>query len=157
MKTLSRPAVGVAVCMLALAASGAVAQSRAAASVQARQANFKQMGGAFKAINDELKKDAPDPAVLRTNAAKMSALAGQLPTWFPRGTGPEAGVKTGAKPEAWSDPKAFAEAASALRVQTTKLAAVGGGADLDAFRAQVRPTGGTCKGCHDKFRLEEKR
>ena len=148
-------AIGAAVALAAV--GGAVAQSKAASTIQARQANFKQLGGAFKAINDELKKDQPDPAVLKVNSAKMKTLAAQLPRWFPKGTGAEAGVKTGAKPDIWSDPNGFSEVARALQTQTSKLAALGANSDLDAFKAQVRPTGGSCKGCHDKFRIEEKR
>jgi cytochrome c556 len=128
-----------------------------AAVVQGRQESLKQLGGAFKAINDELKKDAPDAALLRANSAKMSRLSAQLPRWFPKGSGAEAGVKTAAKPEIWSDPSGFAEAAKALQAQTARFAQLSAGGDLNAFRSQVRPTGGACKGCHDKFRVEEKK
>jgi len=152
-----RTAAFAAAAVAILATGAALAQSKAAASVQARQASFKQLGGAFKAINDELKKDAPDPTVLRANSARMNTLAGQLPTWFPKGSGAEAGVKTGARPEIWSDPKGFAEAAKAVQAQTGRLAQLGAGDDIAAFKAQVRPVGGACKGCHDKYRIEEKK
>jgi len=156
LKRPSKPAA-VAAAIALVACGAAVAQSRAAATIQARQASLKQLGGAFKAINDELKKDAPDPAVLRANSARMSTLASRLPTWFPTGSGAEAGLKTGAKPEIWSDPNGFADATKALQGQTGRLAQLGAGGDLAAFRAQVRPVGGACKGCHDKYRVEEKK
>jgi len=152
-----RTAALAAAAVAILATGAALAQSKAAASVQARQTSFKQLGGAFKAINDELKKDAPDPTVLRANSARMNTLAGQLPTWFPKGSGAEAGVKTGARPEIWSDPKGFAEAARAAQAQTGRLAQLGAGGDVAAFKVQVRPVGGACKGCHDKYRIEEKK
>ena len=154
-RPLKLAAVAVAIALVACGA--AVAQSRAAATIQARQASLKQLGGAFKAINDELKKDAPDAALLRANSARMSTLASRLPTWFPQGSGAEVGVKTGAKPEIWSDPKGFADTARALQGQTGRLAELGAGGDLAAFKAQVRPVGGACKGCHDKYRVDEKK
>jgi cytochrome c556 len=92
----------------AVAAGGAWAQTAAAQAVKDRQANFKQLGGAFKALNDQLKSDKPDMAVIKASALKMKALAAQEPTWFPAGSGPEAGVKTAAKPQIWSDAAGFA-------------------------------------------------
>ena len=138
---------------VALAAEGAATPQ--AKAVAARQQSFKQLGGAFKAIMDELKKPDPDQAVLAANARKMNALATQEASWFPRGTGAEAGVKTGAKPEIWSDPQGFAAAVQRLQAETGKLqlAATGG---LEAFQAQARATGGACKNCHDKYRVPEK-
>ena len=144
--------IGLIAAAIATVASVSVAATSGAEAVAARQANFKQLGGAFGGINAELKKDAPDLALIRTNAAKMNALASQEPTWFPAGSGPEAGVKTAAKPEIWSDGKGFAEAIKMLQGQTAKLQQVSEGTDLDALKAQVRATGGACKNCHDQYR-----
>ncbi|HKR87510.1 MAG TPA: cytochrome c [Phenylobacterium sp.] len=154
-------AVAAGVAMIAGAAlahehMGDVPDTPAAKAVVARHQSFKQLGGAFKAIFDELKKDAPDKAVIRANAQKMNALAGQEASWFPKGTGPEAGVKTDAKPEIWSDPKGFAAAVQKLQTETAKLQQVSVGGDVAAIKAQVQATGGACKGCHDKFRVPDK-
>src|SRR5436305_1173064 len=69
----------------------------------ARHNNFKQQGAAFKAINDELKKDSPDVPAISASATKLSTLANQLPSWFPKGSGPESATKTDAKAEVWTD------------------------------------------------------
>jgi cytochrome c556 len=122
-----------------------------------RHENFKQQGAAFKAINDELKKDAPDRAVLTSNAVKLKTLTTQLPSWFPKGSGPESGFKTDAKAEVWSDAAGFAAAVNRLQVETSKLQQVAAAGDMAAIRAQVRATGGACKGCHDKYRVPEKK
>lgn len=140
---------------VALSTGAALAQDNAQAqAVKARQQNFKQLGGAFKAIIDELKKNAPDKAVLTANAQKMNALATQEASWFPRGSGREALVKTSAKPEIWSDPAGFAAAIQRLQGESAKLQLAAGG-DLDAFKLQVRATGGACKNCHDKYRVPD--
>lgn len=135
---------------------GSVPNTPAAKAVVARHHNFKQLGGAFKAIFDEIKKDSPDKAVISTNARKMNALASQEASWFPKGTGPEAGVKTDAKPEIWSDPQGFAAAVKKLQGETAKLQQVSAAGDMAAIKAQVQATGGACKSCHDKFRVPDK-
>ena len=88
--------------------------------------------------------------------ASLGSLATALPTWFPRGSGVEARAKSEAKANIWTDAAGFSAAASASQVQVSKLnqAAISG--NMDAVRAQIRATGGSCKGCHDKYRQEKK-
>ena len=121
----------------------------------ARQAHFKEQNATFKAINDETRKDAPDKAAIAASAAKLKALAVDLPTWFPKGSGPETGLPTAAKPEIWTDADGFAAAAAKLQDETAKLAAVSTGGDMDAIKAQVRATAAACKTCHDKYRTPD--
>jgi cytochrome c556 len=146
----------------ALGAGAALAQQPQAAgkspgaqAVATRQQNFKQLGKAFKGIIDELKKSEPDKAVIAANAAKMNSLAAQEANWFPKGSGPEAGVKTAAKPVIWSDPEGFAAAVKRLQGATPKLQQVAAAGDLSSIKAQVQATGAACKNCHDKFRVPD--
>lgn len=143
-------AAGVAV------ADQAVPDTPGARAVVARQHNYKQLGGAFKALTDELKKDTPDKAVIAANAEKMKGLVDQLPTWYPKGSGPEAHVKTAAKPIIWTDQAEFAAAAARLKDETGKLQQFSVAGDLGPVREQVRAVGGACKNCHDKFRVPDK-
>jgi cytochrome c556 len=142
-----------------LAAGAALAQDPAGApatpggkAVLARQAHYKELNAAFRTINEQLRGDAPDKAALAANAGKMKALAADLPGWFPKGSGPEAGVKTAAKAEIWTDAEGFAAAATKLQADTAKLADAAVGGDLEALKAQARAAGGACKACHDKYR-----
>jgi cytochrome c556 len=121
-------------------------------AVLVRQAHYKDLNAAFRTINEQLRGDTPDKAVLATEAGKMKALAADLPTWFPKGSGPEAGVKTAAKAEIWTDAEGFAAAAAKLEGETAKLSDLATAGDLDAIKAQARVTGGACKNCHDKYR-----
>lgn len=130
--------------------------SPATKAAYARHDNFRKLGGAFKAMNDELKKGEPDKAVVATNAKTVATLAGQLPTWFPRGSGVEARPMSEAKPEIWRDAAGFSTAASNLQAQAIKLNQLAAAGDIDGVKGQVRNTGMTCKGCHDKYRLEKK-
>lgn len=122
----------------------------------ARHHNFKQLGAAFKAINDEARKGSPDQTVLAANAKKMNALAGQMGGWFPKGSGAESGVTTDAKSEIWSDPQAFAAAVQRMQGATGKLQQIAVSGDAAGLKAQVQATGGACKGCHEKFRVPDK-
>jgi cytochrome c556 len=145
-------------CVLAVPA---VALSFAGADIktviETRQQNYKSIGKAFKGINDELKKDAPDTAAIKAEADTMDRLAAQIPTWFPKGSGPEAGIKTRAKPEIWTDPDTFADLARKLQGEVSKLSLTAASGDLTAVRAQVSPVGQACKACHEKFREPEDR
>ena len=149
---------------VSIAAGGALAHdvahmpnTPAGKAVMVRHNNFKQQGAAFKAINDELKKDNPDNALLATNAAKLKGLVNNLPSWFPKGSGPESHLKTDAKPEIWSDAAGFQAAASRLQVEVSKLNQLAVAGDWTAFKGQTRAVGGACKGCHDKYRVPEKK
>jgi len=135
-------------------AGGTVAAVNAKAVIAAREANFKTFGKSMKAINDSLKSDAPDLAAIASNAAAIRGLAPKVVTWFPKGTGPESGVKTEARAEIWTDGAGFAAAARRLEPEAAKLEALARAGDLTGVRAQVRVVGGTCKGCHDKFKAD---
>ncbi len=122
-----------------------------------RHDNFKAQGAAFKAILDELKKDAPDRAVLTANATKLKVSAAALPSWFPKGSGPESGVKTDAKAEVWSDAAGFAAAANKFQAEASTLQQLAAAGDVAGMKTEARAVGGACKGCHDKYRVPEKK
>jgi cytochrome c556 len=148
----------------AIAAGGALAHddkmpanaSPATKAAYARHENFEKMGAAFKGLNDELKKPSPDKAVVAAHAKVVNTQANALPTWFPRGSGAPARPMSEAKNEIWTDAAGFTAAASNLRTEAGKLNAVAAGGDIDAIKAQVRPTFMACKGCHEKYRQEKK-
>lgn len=127
----------------------------AADSVKARQQHFKELGGAAKAIGDQFKSGSPDAAIVKAQAAKLSQLAATLPTWFPAGTGPEAGVKTRALPVIWTDGPGFSAAAKNLAVETAKLNALASAGDVAGAGAQMQAVGAACGGCHKKYRGPE--
>jgi len=89
----------------------AAAQTRSPADlIRERQAHYKQMGGAMKGLYDQLHSDTPSLDAIRQSSRTVVTFAPQLLRWFPRGTGPEAGVRTRALPEIWSDNQNFRRA-----------------------------------------------
>jgi cytochrome c556 len=141
---------------LAMTSAATAQDSPGQTAQKARHEHFKDMGKAFKALNDQAKTDAPDPAVVKASAAKVHLASTQLVSWFTPGSGPGDGVKGDAKPEAFSDRAGFIAAADAFKAQAAKLETVADGPmDLAALRAQARATGGACKACHDKYRVPD--
>jgi len=155
--SFKRPLGLALVLVMGLAAGGtALAAVVDAAKVEHdRHENFHKIGAAFKAVNDQLKADKPDAAVIATQAGIVHGLAPQIPTWFPAGSGPETGVKTRAKAEIWADKAGFATAAKGLEAESAKLQTIARGGDIEAIKGQFKATGGACKTCHDKFRGPE--
>jgi cytochrome c556 len=121
-------------------------------ALTARQAHFRELNAAFRAINDELKKDAPDKAALASGASRLRASAAALPAWFPKGSGPETGLKTAAKAEIRTDAEGFAAATTQLQTETAKLEQAAMTADPDALKAPARAVGAACGACHAKYR-----
>lgn len=123
--------------------------------IEGRQANLRDLGAAFKAIADELKKSAPALPVIRQYASQIDNLAQQQHFWFPPGSGPESEIETDAKPEIWTRTKEFADAQVALIDESARLRQLAAAGDIDAIKSQYRLVGKACKGCHDAFREEE--
>jgi cytochrome c556 len=139
---------------LVIGAAGVAAAADMASVIQARQAHYKQLGAASKGIFDELNKPAPSVAVIQGFAKTIDTLAPQIPTWFPKGSGPEAGVKTHAKPEIWSNPSGFAQAASAFAAEAHHFDQVAQTGDINATRAEFASLGKACGNCHSQFRAK---
>jgi cytochrome c556 len=136
----------------------AIAQTPArtpAQLIQNRQAGYKQINVAFRAVLEQSRAGEPDLAAIRQHAAVIARLAPQVSGWFPRGTGPETGVRTRAKAEIWTNPDAFRSSSVNLVVAARRLDAAARGNDIAAIRAAFQALGRTCSGCHDQFRGPE--
>jgi cytochrome c556 len=139
----------------ALAGATIAVAATPAQLIGARQQSYKNIGKANKAIMDELKKSNPSVPVIQVNATILNNLARKIPNWFPRGTGPEAGVKTAALPIIWQQPAEFKKAAANLAGATQALSAAASKGNIDAIRAAVPAVGNACKTCHQTYRAKE--
>ena len=128
-----------------------------AAVLKEREENFEGIGDAFKAIRGEMEKDAPDFALIATNATDINTRAKLIETHFPAGTSVDDGVKTEALATIWQKPEEFKAASQKLIDESAKLAELAKGGDKAAVGAQAMAMGGACKGCHDQFRLDDKK
>lgn len=124
-------------------------------TISDRQANFKVIGKSFKGMLDEGRKPAPDIAVYRANADALAKAAARISGYFPKGTGPEAGVKTTALPVIWQKNAEFKASATKLVDASKKLSAAAKSGNVEATKAALMGLGPNCKGCHDQFRAKD--
>ncbi|SNS30752.1 Cytochrome c556 [Sphingomonas laterariae] len=123
-----------------------------AAAVKARKANYKEIGGAFKTINDEVKTGSPDIATIRPLARDIANRAAGQMKWFPKGSGPESGEKTRAKATIWTDMAGFNRAHTGFVTAANNLnTAIASGNAGQIAQAQ-KVLGNSCKTCHDRYR-----
>lgn len=148
------PASLVAACLLAACGEKIETDPAIAKVMDERHEGFETIGEAFKTINDTLKAGGSLNEELVQAAQVINAHAQQVEAWFPAGSGPEAG-KTRARPEIWQQPQLFASKVQAFETEAQKLEQLAEAGDAAGFAEQVKALGGSCKGCHDNFRLEE--
>lgn len=89
--------------------------------MKTRHDNYEDLGKNFKVMLDNSKLGTPDMAAVSGAAAvKVNEYAGQMGTWFPPGTGPEAG-KTKAKANVWTERADFDAKLADLQTEAAKL------------------------------------
>jgi cytochrome c556 len=152
MATTVSKSLSAALVLSVVAAAAAAAALAPADAIALRQARMKDLGASFKTLNDELRGDTPDMGKVKASVALMNKTGQELPAWFPAGSGPDAGIKTHAKAEVWSDAAGFANAAKGFATETAKLQAMADSGDTDALSVQAKVVGQTCGTCHSTFR-----
>jgi cytochrome c556 len=147
---------GIGAAVLICFAAVAVAGPAEIAQIKPRQDKLRDMGGALKAITDELKKPKVDwDNVIIPNADTIKQRSGFLLNWFPKGSGPEAGVKTYALPAIWQKQDDFTKLGKAVQAEAIKLDQVANSRNLDALKAEAVTMGKACKACHDDYRSKD--
>jgi cytochrome c556 len=143
---------GIMGATLAVVVAGGVAFAQADV-IKQRQEAMKAVGGAMGALVKMVKgEEAYDSAKAKAAVETMAAKAKGFDTLFPAGS--DKGAETAAAPKIWTDMAGFKAALAKLEQVAGAQAAVAG-KDLDGVKAAVGALGGTCKGCHDDFRLKK--
>jgi cytochrome c556 len=146
------PFLGRAILVLA-AVAYSPALAAAADPVKARIESYRELGAAFKNVNDELRKPSPSTMILQLSARQIRSTAQGQYGFFPAGSGPRPGVKTAAKAEIWKQPAQFKTAQDAFNTQAQAFARVAQAGDVAKMRVQAKALGQTCAGCHKTFRV----
>ncbi len=121
--------------------------------VRFRQSAFNVIGRNFAQLGAIAKGERPyDQAFAVKTATLLEILAPQPFTAF--GPGTDVGTHK-ADPKVWSDSAKFKEAAEKFQFEIAKLSTAA--KDLDTLKLQVGAVGKTCKGCHDEFRVKDKK
>jgi cytochrome c556 len=155
MKKLTILALALAATTVLTEVGVAIAQSPAAA-IEQRQAAMKQNGGAMKALVPIARGDAPWNQTTAIQALDTLKKVGDgTPALFPRGSGPEAGVKTAALPAIWEKWAEFQAAAKAQSDAADNLLKLARANDEAGFKAGFAAMGRSCGGCHEPFRAKQ--
>jgi len=122
--------------------------------VDARQAGFKDMGKAMKAISAEIKSGTMDRSVMTTSATAIGAHTDAVKNWFPAGSGPESGLDTDALAYIWKNPDKFASIADQLGPALAEFESALADGDDAAVQAKAKQLSGVCSDCHRSFRAD---
>lgn len=121
--------------------------------IQGRQAAMMLSGVAMGSIKASI--DAGQaPASQRFNTRALARWAHAVPGMFPAGSGPEAGVPTKARAEAWSDRAGFEARAADYAAAADRLAELAAGEDAAAFAAQWALVRQSCNACHTAYKAD---
>ena len=123
--------------------------------IKSREANFKEISKANKAVKASIESGTPDLATIATAASTITSKAKKIEGFFPAGTGPASGQKTEALEVIWAKPAEFAKATGKLIATSADLAEAAKGNDVSKVKAAASKMSATCKGCHDIFRQEK--
>lgn len=145
----------VAAVAIAAVATGAYAQFSPKEAVGVRVSGYRETGAAFKTINDQLKSDTPLKVMLRASARRIAETSHDQYSWFPRGSGPEAGEKTKAKPAIWTDAAGFKAAQDNFQQQAGLMSQAVDSGDVGQMKRAAHGLGEACAACHNKFRERE--
>ena len=121
-----------------------------ASIVEKRVHRFKQSGAAIQSVfKEHLGND--DFAAIAEAATLMAVWADVMPDYFPAGS-----TSPGARDDIWADfddfkSKAADNANAARDLQQLALA----GTDKSAIAAAAKKLGGTCKACHQSYRIKK--
>jgi cytochrome c556 len=94
---------------------------------------------------------APFDAKVAADSAAAADFVAKLP-WAAFGEGTDKG-DTKAKPEIWMEKAKFDDYAQKMQTEMGKLNAAAKTGNLDNIKAAVGAVGGSCKTCHDAFRM----
>jgi cytochrome c556 len=121
--------------------------------VKARQeymkANGAMAGLGAKILKGEQPYDAAAVKAAIDDVMAKGKIANDLKAWDP-GSNDGATIKSYLKPEAWSDPEGFGKV---YEPYAKGVQAVAASTDEASFKTAFAEYGGSCKGCHEKYRL----
>jgi cytochrome c556 len=143
---ISKQAVGSLV--VAVVVGGAAVAVIAADAFQDRHMAMEAVGDAMKPLGAMAKKAAPfDAAVVKASATTIADNLKKAQGLFPAGSG---GGESRAKPEVWTDAAGFEKGMKDGYAAAVALQSV---SDEAAFGPALGALGGSCKSCHDKYRI----
>ncbi len=138
---------------LATALPAAAQFQRPDDAVKYRKAGFQIMAAHFGRIGAMANGRVPFDAAAASANADVVAFMSKLPfAGFVDGTSGSA--KGEPKANVWSEKAKFEAAASKMQEEVAKLAVAAKANNLDQLKAAFGSAAGSCKSCHDDFRVQ---
>jgi|TARA_R110002094_G_scaffold6586_9_gene15741 cytochrome c556 len=121
------------------------------AEADLRIAEMKKLGANMGAISKFAKGEVAYSDALIGNAKEVAAIAANMDTLFPEGSGVE---ESRAKPEIWNAEykDAFEKDIAEFKAASDKLVVAVEGGDAATIGAALKETGASCGACHKQFR-----
>jgi cytochrome c556 len=140
--------------LAAILIAGPAAADTAVNSIKYRQNVMKAMSAHVSAFFMVNMGTISQPGHLKAHANALADLGAQTKDLFPAGT--DVG-QTEALPLIWQEPAEFAKAVKAVEDSTAALKKAVDAGDKAATGAAAKALGESCKGCHDRYRKEQKK
>ncbi len=140
---------------LAALAFGTAAHADAMATVEARQAYFKALGGSMKAFAGFAKSFDAEAAKAEVVKFEATLATDTAPLFAPGTSDADFPGKSRAKANIWESMDDFGAKGKAMHEAGAELIVAANAGDEAAFGAAVGKLGGTCKACHDTYRVPE--
>jgi cytochrome c556 len=119
-------------------------------AIKGRQACMKANGAAMGTFVPIMKGEKPfDAAAVKAATDAIDAACANLASQWGADTQKGETVETWAKPEIWTDNATFKAAEAAYDKSVLAIKAT---TDDASFKTAFAEFGGSCKGCHEKFR-----
>jgi cytochrome c556 len=136
----------------------AIAQMKPEDAIASRQAGYRfmawNMGNIKRNIEGEFSKDQ---VVAAANVIAAIANSGMGKLYLPgtdKGTGFH---ETKVKPELFTDKEGVGKVGKAFNEAANEMAKVAATGDQAAVKEQFGKLGQSCKGCHEKFKVDDKK
>jgi cytochrome c556 len=154
-KTVKMLALGLS---LIAAAGAALAQMKPEDAIKVRQSGYKFMAWNMSRIKASTEGQFnKDEVVQAANVIQAIANSGMGKLYLP-GTDKGKGWKdTEVKPELFTDKEGVAEVAKAFNEAANEMANVAATGDAAAVKVQFGKLGESCKGCHEKYKVDDKK
>ena len=147
------------IAMTAIAlSSGVLAQAKPEQVIKWRQSAMQVQGWSMGRIKANVEGSYNKDQVIQAANILQATANGGLGSLFPGGTDKGTGWRESQlKPEYFTDGDKVKEVAMTFNKDVNDLAKVAATGDAAAVKSQYGKVGQACKGCHDKFRIEEKK
>lgn len=135
-----------------LFASAAFAQVKPADALEYRKSAYHVLIWNWMPLANTVRGKIPYvKADFERYANRIAQIAPMLLEGFPAGSGVG---KTESKPEIWTNWADFQVKMKAFETESAALATLAKGGDFEKIKVQFGKVGSTCKGCHDKYKLD---